>query len=198
MSPSLKTLARVFMITSLFTLIVSLVCETKVLGPLLTQFSIAWWITILTVSCWFLSGISLFMIMLFNRQARENLLASFAQLKERDEREEEIVGRASRSSFLFMLSIFLLFGILSTFRYEHKVGSTDSSGKIFSIGHWSWLEKHPPAIQTEFNNGQNITVESSDIPISKTGLITFFLLLQLGSFWVFARPNAKFVARTIN
>jgi hypothetical protein len=187
MNRLLKLASRIFLWSSPVTALLSIGAESLHGVQWLNQSVAAHAVVTGILIAWILSGLVLFGLMTFSAGMREQLLVRLARIRERDEREEMIVGRAARASFLLMLTVLLGLGMLSTFRYGREIGNGEASGKTVTLGHWSWLEQHPPEVVIN-SNGQSI--EQFDIPLSKTGLIGCFILLQLGSFWVFARRSA--------
>lgn len=189
MNPWLNGSARVFLWTSPGTILISGALESSRFAHWVNQKEIVGWAIALLLFAWIGSGLFLFASLLLSPRSRERLLTRLARIQERDEREELLVGRASRASFLFMLSVLLGLGILSTFRYGREIGNESPSGQSLTLGHWSWIERRPPETHTDFQGTATVRTELLDLPISKTGLLGCLILLQLGSFWIFSKRS---------
>ena len=83
---------------------------------------------------WLLSLVVFLARLSWSGEYRAACFKRLAGIQERDEREELIVGRAAKSSFLFMLSILLILFFISTWRYGERPAAGEAS-KSFTIGH---------------------------------------------------------------
>ena len=111
---------------------------------------------------------------------REACLCGLAGVRERDEREADIVGRAARATFL--LSLVMLVGLC--------------------LSNFFFLEIDPPMGEVNFLIGQRraALVENSMVhgtkqtfdlmPLSKTGVMVFLFAFQVGAFRYFSRRTA--------
>lgn len=75
----------------------------------------SWQILSWNLMLWFAVLIIFLVILVAAPSARENTLRHIANLKERDEREEYITGKASRAAYISTLSLTLLFLFFSIF-----------------------------------------------------------------------------------
>ncbi len=134
-----------------------------------------------------LSSFSIFISRLvFSPTLREQLLTRLAGLKERDEREEFIVGRAARSSFLLSMAATLLLLFASTIRYTRSSLGQDS-GYIPSVevGKISIIDSDYPK-----NHLVPYGVSVYDFPISKSAILLLVLFTQLGSFFFYSKKHS--------
>ncbi len=141
---------------------------------------------------WFLCSIYFLFSIILNRTLRESIFTRLAGIKERDEREEVVVGKAMKSSFLFMLGILVCLLAFSTTRTDKNISLT-TSDKVhgsFTIGHLDF-KGEPIKEYEEEVDGEIQKHETFDIPFSKTSLILFMILAQLFSFHFFARKELR-------
>lgn len=118
-----------------------------------------------------------------SEEYRSLCFSRLAGIQERDEREELIVGRAAKSSFLFTLAAILVLFFISTWRYgEHP--TPEKIQKSFTLGHLDLIENSPKAVE---DTGGTLY----PIPASKTTLLIFILGLQLASFRYFSKKAQK-------
>jgi drug/metabolite transporter (DMT)-like permease len=139
---------------------------------------------------WVIAGVLFFGLLLFSKQTRELVLAKLANIQERDEREEQIVGRASKQTFLFMLAVLLALFAMSTIRYGE--GIHDANHQQFqnlTIGHWGLLESNLD-VTTQFDGTKTEEVSLHELlPISKTGLLLFLIALTVVAYHVSANRS---------
>ena len=133
---------------------------------------------------WF-SVLILFLVLLVVwPEAREKTLKRLANLKERDEREQYITGKASRTAYISTLGLlvfFLFFSVfsLNIYRLPESEAINGKTGTV-SIGlGFSLLDK--PRIETSPIAGKAL-FQSRDIALSKTAIILVLLFWHLGSF----------------
>ena len=130
---------------------------------------------------WLLSLLVFLFRIAFFATYREACFKTLAGLKERDEREEMIVGQAARSSFLLMLAILLVFFFLSTWRFG--TSAIDNSGQSITLGHLDLVEN----VLSRSESGKTIY---HSIPISKTALLALLVALQVVSFRYFSKKSS--------
>jgi hypothetical protein len=132
--------------------------------------------------------------MFFSKNNREIFLKKLSGIKERDEREVQIVGKSMRASYLTTMTILLTFLFLSIFYMEVAVNSADTveSGKergYYSVGIW-YNPITPWAISTE-KEGYDSFFGYYGLPISPPTLILILLLWQIVSFRIVSRRALK-------
>lgn len=140
---------------------------------------------------WF-TVLILFLVALVTVPAvREKTLTRLANIRERDEREQYITGRAARASLVSTLSLLALLLFLSIFsvRVTHAPTSDGSTGakRTLSIGmNVGFLDDAPAVAKAE--KGAVFGYES--LAISKTGILLMVLVWQLATFHVVARRES--------
>lgn len=150
----------------------------------------AWEILSWNLMIWFATLIMFLVLLVAVPDAREKTLKRLANLKERDEREQLITGRASRTAYVSTLSlmIFLLFFSIFSLKIYRVPESEATNGKTgtaeIGLG-FSLLDS--PRIET--NSDNKIIFETKDIPLSKTGIILILILWQLAAFNYTARKE---------
>jgi len=132
--------------------------------------------------------------MLFSRNNREIFLKKLSGIKERDEREVQIVGKSMRASYLTTMTILLTFLFLSIFRLEvaaNSANTVESSQErgYYSIGIW-YNPITPWAISTQ-KEGYDSFFGYYALPISPPTLILLLLLWQIVSFRFVSRRALK-------
>ena len=138
----------------------------------------AWEILSWNLMLWFAVLIGFLVALIFSSDAREATLSRLANIKDRDEREKYITGKAAQSAYLSTLSIMIL--VLSL-RVSNLPADAQADGKTkaVSIGINLSLTDETPAA----GEGQNQAVfESKGIPVSKTAIIFVLLSWQLFMF----------------
>jgi hypothetical protein len=143
-----------------------------------------------TFLVWILCTLYFLFSIIINKKLRENIFTRLAGIKERDEREEVVVGRAMKSSFLFMLGLLVCLLVFSTTRTDRNITLTtpDSVYDSFTLGHLEFKGEPIRKYETEVK-GEVHNYETYDIPLSKTSLILFMILAQLFSYHFFARKE---------
>jgi hypothetical protein len=137
---------------------------------------------------WFLVLVAYLILMVFKSEVREKTLKRLANLKERDEREQFITGRASRAAYISTLSLIicLLFFSIFSLNIYHVPESKAVNGKTgtVSIGLSFNLLDQPKLDKSTENK---IIFETRDIPVSKTAILLILLIWQLAAFNLAAR-----------
>lgn len=138
---------------------------------------------------WFTVLILFLVLLVALPEARERTLKRLANLKERDEREQYITGKASRTAYISTLSllVFLLFFSIFSLNIHRLPESEAINGKTGTVAiglQFNLLDK--PHVETNQATGQ-ILFESKDIPLSKTAILLILILWQLAAFNITAR-----------
>jgi uncharacterized protein (DUF58 family) len=126
--------------------------------------------------------------------SREKTLSRLANVKERDEREQYITGKASRVTYISTLSLLILFLFLSTVSLDITQVPKDQApeGKNHTVSisaHFSFLEDSKPA--TVGDSNKKVLFESKSLSLSKPAIVLILLLWQLFSFNLSARRELK-------
>ncbi len=117
-----------------------------------------------------------------NGSFRERALRKISGIRERDEREELLVGRASKAYVLFNFAVLLILLFASTFHYRVTREGTNSLYTV-TIGHFDFSQ--PAQISASQEAGREIREYTN--PVSNTALILFLLCLQIFIFRGFFR-----------
>jgi len=144
---------------------------------------------------WVLSAFYVVSAIIFSQNFRENLFVKLAQIKERDEREEIIVGQAARSTFLLLMGVTLILSCLSIVKLERPLNETSNEKNIqskyargFGITFDVNLFENPIRKERSKKNGTNVPVDQrSLINLSQFSLLILIFLIQLISFHYFSR-----------
>lgn len=141
---------------------------------------------------WFAVLIFFFCSLVLVPSVREQTLKSIANIKDRDEREDYITGRASKFSFISSLSVLILLLFLSIFNLQIRnlppEQAINGHTKSLSIGlNFKIFDEAKKEVVGE----DGALFETKDIPFSKTGIILFIILWQLISFHLRARREMK-------
>jgi phosphatidylglycerophosphate synthase len=133
--------------------------------------------------------IFLVMLVAFSR-VREKNLRGLANLKERDEREEYITGKASRAAYISTLSLtiaFLFFSLVSFNIYRVPTDQAVNGKRTFasvSIG-FSLQDKESQASSSP----REILFSSKNFSLSTSSILILLLVWQLGIFNLAARKE---------
>lgn len=139
---------------------------------------------------WFVMLIGFLVLIVTVPEVRERTLKRLANLKERDEREQFITGKAARTAYISTLSFMVLLLFFSIFSFNiHRVPESEAiNGKrgTLTIGlNFELLDK--PRIET--NPANQVLLESNDIPLSKTAILLILIIWQLAAFNITARQE---------
>jgi len=148
-----------------------------------------WEILSWNLMLWFTGLAIFFCLIAFSTTVRKKALFKIAALKDSDEREEYITGKASSSSYISTLGVLIFLLFLSIVHVEINRLSPGQS-----------IEGHTKEVkigaginifETEKDKNPEKIVAFNDIPLTKTGLIMLILVWQLASFNWNARKEIK-------
>lgn len=138
---------------------------------------------------WFVFLFVFLISLIISPSARTNTLKKLANLKDRDEREEYITGKASSSAYIATLSmmIFLLFLSVSRFWVEKLPVENTFENHRYVLK----MDFHYDVNQRQHNNAPNtiILFDSRNIFPSPTSIILLLMGWQLLVFNIAARRN---------
>lgn len=122
------------------------------------------------------------------------VLTKLSGIKERDEREVQIVGKALKSTYLSTMTILLFLFIISLFNIQIEKKSVDSieqgqKRNMVSI-HLGFDIIDHSAVITE-KKGYDEYFEFNDLPISSSALIIILMLWQIFSYRHITRRALK-------
>lgn len=89
--------------------------DNKIITYAINHYRIFWNVFGMGLMLWFVVLFSFLVCLIIAPTVREKTLKRLANLNERDEREEYITGKASRSAYIFTLSVMIFFLFLSMF-----------------------------------------------------------------------------------
>ena len=145
---------------------------------------------------WNLTSLILSISMFFFRNTREIVLKKLSGIKERDEREVQIVGKALRASYLGTMTILLFILFMSLIKVEVYIkpinnAEPDKPHHSMTINAGIGNEIiNPKAIITK-KKGYTSYFLYGDIPFSSSGLILILLIWQIISFRIVSRRASK-------
>ena len=128
---------------------------------------------------------------------RENTLRHLANLKERDEREEYITGKASRAAYISTLSLMLFFLFFSLFSLTivrfpaDQVNPKRHMVVNISIGASLWDSPKPESNHMEGTVAGEVLFATKNIMPSSTSILIILLAWQLLIFNYTARKEQK-------
>ncbi len=137
---------------------------------------------------WFATLLLFLVTMSIFPAVREGTLIRLANIRERDEREQLITGKAARAAFLSTLSLLVLLFFLSIFTVDvtqiPKEHAPAGKNRTLSIGvNFGFFDRAPVPPESPgevlFNYGK--------FPVSKAGLILIVIFWQLVAFHVVAK-----------
>lgn len=128
---------------------------------------------------WLVSLVVFLLKLLISENYRSDCFVRLAGIKERDERDELIVGKAAKSSFLLTLSVLLILFFVSTWRFGAQPAE-DKTVHSLTIGHLNLSEL---SSVTDNVSGKVL----SPIPASKTAVLLLIIFIQVGSFRYFSQ-----------
>lgn len=148
-------------------------------------------ITGLMMGLWMLSAFYMALSLVISKNFREQLLKRIAGIKERDEREELIVAKSSRSAFLFSLGLLIFLLVLSVFQINVAKIPADQvvNGKKheLSLGLGFSLTEDARHGTSDSNPSAKEAIFTYRLPVSAQGIILLLIAVQLGSFFVYSR-----------
>lgn len=146
----------------------------------------------LALAFWVLIVFCLSVRMLFCERLRDAVLTRLAFMKERDEREVQLTGRATRVTFLMTLSLLLFLLFLSCFQisiYRVPQEYADENGKTGRITMGLYAElfnKEAPVYEDSVPHSRDIFVYTK-LPISTTTVILLLIFWNIGLYGFFMR-----------
>lgn len=123
--------------------------------------------------------------LVFSTSFRNKLLSRLALVKERDERELALTGTATKTTFLTTLAILILLLCLSVFQVSIYQVPEDKAvnGKrgTISLGFgFSLTDEVKSENQAKPKEATKTFINYAGIPISKTAIILFLIVWQIG------------------
>jgi hypothetical protein len=141
-----------------------------------------WEILSWNVVFWFAMLVVFLVLLVAVPSAREIALRRLANLRDRDEREQLITGRAARAAYVSTLSLLILALFLSVFTLNVSRAPEGTVGKRGSISIGLGFRMFDEPREVRAADGTTVVFESNDLPLSKSALILLFIAWQLASF----------------
>lgn len=142
-------------------------------------------VTLVYALFWTLVTIFLTCAMFFSKGLRNDVLSKLSGIKERDEREVQIVGKALKSTYLSTMTILLFLLVISLFNIHFEKKSIDNvepgqKRNSVSIGMGFDIIDHNALITQK--EGFDEYFELNDLPISSSTLIILLIVWQIFSY----------------
>lgn len=135
---------------------------------------------------WFVCLILFMIFLVFRKETQESTIKLIAGIKERDEREQVIMGMAARRSFVATTALIIVLLFVSCFTLNvAKLSNQTMDGKKSSLTigfHFTATEKKPT-----LSSDGHVVFEHHDLPLSKSAILLLVLIWQMAAF----RINAK-------
>ncbi len=139
---------------------------------------------------WFICLLIFMVLLVFRKDTQESSIKHLAGIKERDEREQIVMGLAARRSFVATtaLLIFLFFVSCFTLSVARLPDNTvDGKKSSLSIGFkFSGTDR-----KTTSSTDGKVMFEHHDIPLSKSAILLIVLVWQVSVFRFKARHELK-------
>jgi hypothetical protein len=167
------------------TVIWSVLTNNQEGGPFLLR--ALWEVCSWSLIVWFVLLFIFMWMLVFHAETREQVIRRIANIKERDEREEIVTGKASRVTFVSSLSLLILLLFLSAFTLQLKKLPpeqvvNDKHGLIALGFDFHFLDD-----AVKITNDQGLVIEKKDIPLSKSAILLLAIFWQLASFRMYSR-----------
>lgn len=153
-------------------------------------------ILVLGVICvfWTLTALGLTISMFFSKALRNTVLARLSGMKERDEREVQIVGKALKSTYLGSMTILLCLLSISFIQITFSKKSADhlAPGELprsISLGYAATLFDTDAIVVKK--EGYDIYIQYNGVPLSTTSVILFFVIWQIASYRYVSRKALR-------
>ncbi len=127
---------------------------------------------------WFLSLIIFMLLLVTNKQTQDSTVRYLANIKERDEREELLVGSAAKKSFITTTAVLIFLLFASCFTFTFGKNNNELKKRYIAIG-FQFLDSQK---KSESLDSDGVILQHKDIPLSKSTLLLIVLALHVGSF----------------
>jgi hypothetical protein len=132
---------------------------------------------------WMLLSIYLAVRLIFSGAFREKVLTRLTFIKERDEREVMLTGKAAKTTMLTTIAILIFLFCLSCFQISvysiPPEQALDGKSRVISLGlNFEFLESLPKDESSEVMQQQNILAYTG-LPVSSSALILGLIMWQI-------------------
>lgn len=141
---------------------------------------------------WIISAIYISISLLVSSRFREQLLRRITFMKERDEREEMIVGKSARNVFLLNLALLVFLFILNLINVDviklqpEKIITPGKEHRLFlGLNYYPIKQPNQALNKPEEQDGKSVF--NYDFPITVSGILTILILTNIGSFYFYSR-----------
>jgi hypothetical protein len=142
---------------------------------------------------WVLALFIFAIMLVVSKSIREQTLRRIANVKERDEREQIVTGKAARTTYISTLSFLILLLVLSIFQVNVvKLDSANPDGKKHTLNVGLKFNLMDSGKEEKNLKGETI-LQSNDIPLSKTGIVLAIFAWQIIAFSLCARRELQVV-----
>ncbi len=140
---------------------------------------------------WFLVLIVFLSMLILIPHVREKTLKRLANIKDKDEREEFITGKAARASYISTLSLLILLLFFSIFNLNiHRVPESQAiNGKTGSLSIGLNFDLFDSKAKSLSPPNSEVLFESKDIPLSKSALLLLVLVWQVSTFRIVSQKE---------
>lgn len=141
---------------------------------------------------WMIAAIYIAFALVFSQRFREKLLKRITFMKERDEREEMVVGRAARNAFILNLAMLIFLFILNLISIN--VTKLPPGKAIDGKQHNLFLGLNYYPIKKGNAVAQEPSGESLydyEFPVTVSGVLTMLMIMNIGSFCYYARKIGR-------
>ena len=147
------------------------------------------WVTIV----WVLLLIYLMFALAFQDQLRNRFVRWIAGIKENDERESFIAGKASKKTFIFMTGFIVLLIFLSIIRidiYQNKTLNSvgKKNGEVRLGMGVKFIQSHNDD-ESKNDNDKTYFIHYKEFPLAVDGTLFLVGLMQIGAFYYFSRKE---------
>ncbi len=156
-----------------------------------TNTSLTWELLSWNLMLWFVVLIVFLVMLVTMPRVREKTLRRLANLKERDEHEEYITGKASRAAYISTLSlmIFILFFSIFSFSYYRLPESQAIDGKRNTVSVNAGFNLLGGDSQIIYSPGTEMLFTTKDFSLSTSSILFILIGWQLLSFNIAARKE---------
>lgn len=156
-----------------------------------------WWnlLGIFLIAWLVIAVITLFRLLL-NSKFRERILSRVVRVQERDEREMEISGHATKFSFYANLALLVCLLFFSSLNFNFKKYTKDvfddkGEKKHGQLSMGFGLHTYDEKAIIIHNNQELRELTYNELPVSKTGIIILLIIWQIGMYQLSARRSFK-------
>jgi|GEM_PF-492963 len=153
----------------------------------------AWTALAFHLMLWLAVFIYFIFLLLLSPSLRDQFLAKLIGIKERDERESQIIGRAGRFSFLFTLALLVFFLFFSTINISvtrlPAEKAVDGKRHSLSIGMSFLVFDKNACTKNQYSYRDTYTYSTQTFLPSKQIMLLVLIVWHLGTFYYLSRKH---------